>query len=138
MFILKKITFTVIAIVLLGTANAVAQRHGGRHHGGKVIVVKGSPFRPAKIVVWHPGWGPRHSFVRRWVFFPRYNFYWDNWRNMYVYRNGTVWVTNTNPPPTTVNVNIINEKHYELKENEDDVDDVYNNNESHTKDYKPE
>ena len=145
MYLIKKIIFTVIAVALLGTVKMFAQKgghghggHGGHHQGGKVMVVKASRWRPAKIVVWHPGWGPKRAFARRWVFFPRYNFYWDNWRNMYVYRNGTVWVNNSTPPPTVVNVNIDNEKHYELKENEDDVDEVYSNNDSHSKDYKPE
>ena len=145
MYFIKKMVFTLIAVALIGSVNLFAQKgghghggHGGIRHGGKVAVIKGSRFRPAKIVVWHPGWGPKRAFNRRWIFFPRYNFYWDNWRNVYVYRNGTVWVNNSTPPPTVVNVNIDNEKHYELKENEDDTDEVYSNNESHSKDYKPE
>jgi hypothetical protein len=37
-----------------------------------------------------------------------------------------------------VNINIDNEKHYELKEIEDDVDDVYQTNETHQTEYKAE
>lgn len=146
---LKKSCILLIAIILLSSINSIAQhgRHGGRgnnrvvvvknnRHGNRVVVK--SRFRPAKVIVYHPYWGLKRNFNRRWVYFPRYNFYWDNWRNAYVYRNGRVWITNTAPPPTIVNVNISNEKHYELKEDDDDVDDVYNTNEVHKTEYKPE
>ncbi|HRG01623.1 MAG TPA: hypothetical protein PKZ75_10925 [Bacteroidia bacterium] len=110
---------------------------GKQHPNGRVVVVK-SRYRPAKLVVFHPVWGPKRAFNRRWVFFPKHNFYWDNWRQMYVYRNGTVWVVNATPPPTVVNINIDNEKHYELKETDDDVDDVYQTNNVHQTEYKSE
>jgi hypothetical protein len=35
-------------------------------------------------------------------------------------------------------VTIENEKHYELKETDDDIDDVYSTNDNHQKEYKPE
>jgi hypothetical protein len=57
---------------------------------------------------------------------------------MYVYRSGNVWIYKLTPPPIVINVNIESEKHYELKETEDDVDDVYNTNDSHQTEYKPE
>ncbi len=141
-------TFKLIAIsfllVLLFANQSFAQRHGGgsRHHGNKVIVkthkggghkrvVVRSKYRPAKVVVYHPVWRPAYAYHRRWVYFPRYNFYYDNWRQGYYYKNSTVWVFNTTPPPTVVNVTLENEKNYELKEDEDDVDDIYQTNDNH-------
>jgi hypothetical protein len=108
---------------------------GNNRHGNKVVR---SIYRPNKIMVFHPRWGVKRNFNRRWVYFPRYNFYWDNWRNAYVYRNGTVWTSNATPPPVIVNIDINNEKHYELRENDDDVDDVYITNDIHQTEYKPE
>lgn len=150
---LKKKILIAISFLLLGTLGSFAQKgghggHGGGHHGhggkgmgphphGKVVVKK-SIYRPAKMVVYHPFWGPKRSFNHRWVYFPRYNFYWDNWRNHYVFWNGTVWMNNPSPPPTVVNINIDNEKHYELKEDQDDDDDIYKTNDSHKQEYKPE
>ncbi|MGZ4038517.1 MAG: hypothetical protein ACXVPQ_11860, partial [Bacteroidia bacterium] len=95
-----------------------------------------SPYRPARLVVYHPFWGPSYAFKRRWVFFPRYNIYWDNWRNQYVFLNNNIWVSQPQPPPVIVNVNLNNEKHYELKEKDDDVDDIYQSNNTHQSEYK--
>lgn len=111
---------------------AVKQRH--IRPGQRVVVV--SKYRPATVVVYHPYWGPKYNFHRRWIYFPRYNFYWDNWRQVYFYWDGVMWVNAATPPPVVVNVNIENEKHYELKDTEDDIDDVYNTNETHKSDFK--
>jgi hypothetical protein len=156
---LKKIVVVTLAFIMFATMNALAQKgghhggghHGGGHHGAKVmgphphgphpgakVIVKKSMYRPAKIVVWHPYWGPKYAFNHRWVFFPRYNFYWDNWRNHYVFWNGTIWVSNPSPPPAIVNININNEKHYEMKDSDDDDDDIYKTNDTHKTEYKPE
>ena len=143
---LKKIIPLVITLFLLGTGNLFSQKKGG-HHGGKgkghhhhpgKRVVKRSIYRPAKIVVYHPHWCAKRAYNRRWVYFPKYNFYWDNWRNHYVFMNGAVWVTNPSPPPTVVNITIENEKSVELKEDDDDTDDVYQSNDNHKTEYKPE
>ncbi|MEO6303554.1 MAG: hypothetical protein ABIP51_10300, partial [Bacteroidia bacterium] len=72
-----------------------------------------------------PHWRPNYAYNRRWVFFPKYNLYWDNWRNHYVYLNGVVWVSQPTPPPVIVNVNLADEPNQELSEDKDDVDDVY-------------
>ena len=143
------ICFVFFGTLLFNNSQCFAQK-GNRHHGNgktvihsnrhkhnKVVIVK-SRYRPAKIGYYHPYWRPKYSYNRRWIYFPRYNFYWDNWRQVYVYQNKTVWVVNTVPPPTIVNVNIESEKHYELKEQEDDLDDVYSTNETHKIEYKPE
>jgi hypothetical protein len=52
-----------------------------------------------------------------------------------VYYSGNVWVSQPTAPPVIVNVNLEKEKQYELKENEDDEDDVYKTNDSHKTDY---
>ena len=145
---IKKLFLITLGLVIMGTLGMSAQkagkRGGGRHghphahKGGKVVVVKRSPYRPKKVVVFHPLWGPKHHIHRRWVFFPKYNLYWDNWRNSYMFWNGTIWMVQTAPPPVVVNVNLEAEKHYELKESDEDVDDVYKNNDSHKQEYKPE
>jgi len=145
---LKKIIPVVITLFLLGSNNLAAQRRGGGGHGhghrsgyrhaGPKVIVKPSPFRPAKVVVYHPVWGPKYYIHRRWVYFPKYNIYWDNWRNHYVFWNGSVWFSQPSPPPVIVNVNLENEKHYELKDSDDDTDDVYKGNDTHKTEYKSE
>lgn len=149
--------YLIIASLLLFFATSIqAQRgHGGKghphgnghprkavvikqpHHPKKVVVVR-SKFRPHNVVVFHPYWGPAKVCHRRWVFFPAHNLYWDNWRNVYFFWNGTIWVSQPKPPAVVVNINLEKEKHYELKENEDDLDDVYKANDSHKTEYKPE
>lgn len=114
------------------------QGHAHRPGHGKVVVVKRSHYRPKKVVVFHPVWRPNYTYNRRWVFFPKYNLYWDNWRNHYVFWNGTVWLSQPTAPPVVVNVNLEKEKHYEMKETEDDKDDVYKGNDNHKSEYKPE
>lgn len=124
----------------LTTAELRAQHaHRGRHHRAKrVVVVKRSPYRPARVVVYHPHWRPAYTYHRRWVFFPRYNLYWDNWRNHYVFWNGTVWISQAAVPPVLVNVNLADQKTVELPENEEDEDDIYKSNETHKGNYKEE
>ena len=114
------------------TAKVVVKNN--RHHRNRVVVR--SPYRPAKIVVYHPHWRPNYEYHRRWVYFPRYNFYWDNWRQGYCYRSGAVWTFNATPPAMIVNVNLEKEPNYELKEDDDDIDDVYRTNETHIQEFK--
>jgi hypothetical protein len=45
---------------------------------------------------------------------------------------------NTTPPPVIININIDKEKQYELKEGDDDVDDVYQTNDDSSNEYKTE
>lgn len=90
-------------------------------------------WRPA---YYHPYWYPGYTFHRRWVYFPRYNFYWDNWHNTYVFWNGVAWISATTPPPVVVNVNLSKEKNYELSKSDDEVDDVYRSNSDHQTEYK--
>lgn len=109
-----------------------------RTHGNKRVVVKHSKYRPKTVVVFHPKWGPRNAYHNRWVFFPRFNFYWDNWRGMYVYRSNNIWISSINAPAVVVNINLESERQYELREDLDDNDDVYYNNEDHLRSYKQE
>jgi hypothetical protein len=60
--------------------------------------------------------------------------HWDNWRNIWVYRQNSVWLTNVVRPTYVVKVKLENEKSVELKENEDDIDDVYYSNETYLRD----
>ena len=112
--------------------NQRENRHQARgfHHGNRGVHMR-SQYRPNKARQYRPSWAHNRQYNRRWVYFPRYNFYWDNWREMYVYQNNNEWYVNTLPPPKTVNIYIENEKHYELDANEDDIDSIYKNNESH-------
>ncbi|MBA2611683.1 MAG: hypothetical protein H0U95_06925 [Bacteroidetes bacterium] len=141
---MRTIKYLIIIISLFVSTNFFAQKGRGHGHGGhrgrhgKVVVVKRSSYRPAKIVVYHPYWRPKYAYNRRWVYFPRYNFYWDNWRNHYVYYNNNVWVSQPTAPPVIVNVNLENEKSVELNETDDDVDDVYQNNSKHKEEIKPD
>lgn len=152
---LKKIIL-LVCIVTLTVTTGFSQRnhgHGDKKHarqkqGRTKVIVKNnrhpyrnrvvvrSAYRPAKIVVYHPHWRPNYGYHRRWVYFPHYNFYWDNWRQGYYYRNGAVWMFNTTPPPIIVNVNLDKETNYELKEDDDDVDDVYKTNDNHLQEFK--
>lgn len=110
-------------------------KHG---HNKKVVVVKRSHYHPHRVVVYHPHWRPAYSCQRRWVYFPNRNMYWDNWRNHYVFYNGTVWVSQANVPTTIVNINLEKERTVELKDTDDDIDDIYASNDQHKVDYKNE
>ncbi len=104
-------------------------------HRRHVVVYK-SAYRPRKVVVYHPVWRPAYSYNRRWIFFPKYNLYWDNWRNHYYFWNAGVWVSQPTPPPVIVNVNLEKEKSYELKDSDDDTDNIEKDNETHKTEYK--
>jgi hypothetical protein len=135
---LTSILRAILIVSLLTVSSKVAAQkkghnhhHGHKHRHGKKVVVKRSAYRPAKVVVFHPVWRPKYAYNRRWVFFPKYNLYWDNWRNHYVFLNGPIWVSQAAAPPIIVNVNLENENSKELKEEEDDIDDIYKDNSAH-------
>ncbi|MFN0047646.1 MAG: hypothetical protein ACKVOU_00835 [Cytophagales bacterium] len=139
-----KILLVIVLLGLIGFTNTYAQRtpkekRQDRHHrtvrNHHYHVRIRSQYRPARFRHYRPIWAHRQSFNRRWVYFPRYNFYWDNWRNMYYYQNNAVWYLNASPPPTVININIEEEKHYELDENDDDLDSIYKSNQSHSEQY---
>jgi hypothetical protein len=130
--IAKILTLTTVAFILASFA-ANAQNVVRVKPGHKTVVVKHKGSRAPKVVVYHPRWAPKKVYYRRWVYFPKYNFYWDNVREVYVYRNGNVWVTSAKVPAIVVNVDLSNEKQVELSEENDSVDEVYKNNEQHLK-----
>ncbi|MBA3682537.1 MAG: hypothetical protein H0W73_15435 [Bacteroidetes bacterium] len=136
-YILPLVIFLFISSDFFAQKGKGHGHHKGHRHG-KVVVVKRSSYRPAKVVVYHPHWRPKYAYNRRWVYFPRHNFYWDNWRNHYVYYNGGAWISQPTAPPIIVNVNLENEKNVELKEDDDDVDDVYQYNTKHKGEIKPD
>ncbi|MBK7818766.1 MAG: hypothetical protein IPJ60_15375 [Sphingobacteriaceae bacterium] len=126
----------LVLSLLIMSSKVAAQKKGHHHphkhrHAKKAVVVKRSAYRPTKVVVFHPVWRPKYAYHRRWVYFPKYNLYWDNWRNHYVFLNGPVWVSQAAAPPIIMNVNLENEKSKELKEEEDDTDDIYKDNSAH-------
>lgn len=122
----------VLVLCLAFGSELVAQHPHRRHRRAKrVVVVKRSPYRPAKVVVFHPHWRPAYAYHRRWVYFPRYNFYWDNWRNHYVFISSGTWVSQAAVPPFLVNVKLSEQASVELPEPEDDNDAVYEANDTH-------
>lgn len=116
---MRTIQLLIFALMLLGSS-AFAQ-----HRGGHERVVVRSTYRPASITVFHPVWHPHYDYHRRWVYFPRYRMYWDNWRNHYVYMNNGVWVSDPVAPGFVVNVDLSKADRRELEERYDDNDEVY-------------
>ncbi|QKG79324.1 hypothetical protein [Tenuifilum thalassicum] len=129
-----KISFFAMALVAFTAISAHAQSVVKVKPAKKVVVVKKTrPHRVKKVVVYHPRWAHKKVFHHRWVYFPRYNFYWDNVREVYVYKRGTVWVTSVKAPEVIVNADLENEKQVELSEDNDNVDEVYLKNDEHQK-----
>jgi hypothetical protein len=59
------------------------------------------------------------------VYFPKHRLYWDNWRNLYFYQNGTLWVSSPTVPAHLVHLKLENEKCKEMSEAEEDDDEIY-------------
>jgi hypothetical protein len=133
---MKYLRVTILIILAIFISEAVNAQHRGRYRGKRVVVVKRSRYRPKRLVAFRPAWHPRWTCQRRWVYFPKQNFYWDNWRNHYVFNSGTVWISQTNPPSSATNVNLAEEKFYELDESDDDNDDIAMANARHQEKYK--
>lgn len=134
-----KLGIITLLVFILQTNSSLAQKKGHHHHHAnkKVVVVHkdgGKAYRHRRHV-YHPHWGPNLAFHRRWVFFPRYNFYWDNRNNYYVYANNGVWINSPTPPPVVININLSNEKKYELDAPNDSINDVQKNNGTHIQSY---
>jgi len=127
----KLISVLLFAIFILASiinVSAQKRQHPNKHRTSakKVRVYKQSIYRPhRRVKVFHPHWNPIFSYQRRWVYFPRYNIYWDNWRNKYVYLNNNVWITQAAVPQIILNVNLEKEEHQELGEDKDDIDEIY-------------
>ena len=129
-----RISLLIILAVFI-SESSFAQRRD-RHRGKRVVVVKHSRFRPKRVVAFRPAWHPKWTCQRRWVYFPRHNFYWDNWRNHYVVYRGTGWVSQANTPTEVANVYLADEKFYELNEVDDDNDYIAMENTQHKEKFK--
>lgn len=53
-----------------------------------------------------PYWAPAHGYKHRYVFFPEYRCYYDNFSGKYIYRRGPIWVTSINLPTFMFNVSL--------------------------------
>lgn len=80
----------------------------------------GQPFRH-----YRPYWADDYDFVRRWIFFPRLNIYWDNYSNAFVYMHNNRWRISTRLPGLYFNVDLLNEPLFEVEENYDSEDGYY-------------
>lgn len=115
-----------------GGGKAQPIRVGRSPHPGKHLGVgHKSHYRPAIITVYHPVWGPQFAYNRRWVYFPQRNLYWDNWRGHYVFWNGAIWISQPAPPAGIIVIDLHKERKKELKEQDDDIDDIYKGNKEH-------
>jgi len=137
---LKRTSFISLIILFIGLTNAVAQNKvvvvKEKHPKNKVVVVKSKKHRVGKAKVYRPRWALRASFKHRWVYFPRHNFYWDNFRNVYVIRTGTVWVTSENAPKEVETVDLSKEECIELNEENDTQETIQDRNDEHQTEYK--
>ncbi len=139
---MKLITKTLGIALLLGlfaSSNAYSQKmarvKSSPHH--KTVVVKNQNGKVNKVV-YRPHWAPKRSYYHRWVYFPRHNFYWDNVRSVYVYRNGVKWVAVATLPSVYAKINLEKEKCVELTDVDDSTETVYDKNEQHIKELKVE
>jgi hypothetical protein len=127
-----------LSLALLAVASS-AQKGVEKHPKGKVVVVnkkRHHSFR--RGVVYHPVWAPKSVYRHRWVFFPRYNFYWDNLHNVYVVETGSIWVVTEKRPNEIEGIDLLKEKSVELGEESDSVDTIQEMNLDHQKQYKVE
>lgn len=114
------------------------KEHGNPHRGdyyhdngyGRDRVVEVYDEHP-RCRHYHPRWCPHHDFERRWVYFPRYNMYWDNYREVYVYNSYGRWITNPEPPRIALNINLSSERFVELGIDLDARNDVFELNSRH-------
>ena len=93
-----------------------------RHHRQ---VAKRSNHHPTTIVAYHPGWAPHKTINRRWVYFPKHNLYWDNWRNLYFYKNGAKWVSSSTLPAHLKSSKLDEEEFIELDQENEEDDEIY-------------
>ena len=128
------VLFTMIFLLAAFSSNAQKVVVEKRHHNKVVKVCKGHKHY-RKGVVYHPVWSPRIAYTHRWVFFPRYNFYWDNWNEVYIVRNETIWVSSKILPKEVENLDLQKENKVELGEENDDLDTIQEKNSDHRVQY---
>lgn len=110
------------------------QGHGNEHAKSVVYVKESHHPAPAshgyyhqKVKVYHPCWSKTRVYNTRWVYCPRYNFYWDNYNNMYLYISNGNWVRSYGPPGY---YNLPGQRYYEIRDC-DGIDYIQNRNEIH-------
>jgi hypothetical protein len=136
---IKKSSILSLIILLVALTNALAQNKvvvKEKQPRNKVVVVKNKNHHIRKARVYHPHWAPRAGYMHRWIYFPRHNFYWDNFRNVYLIRTGTVWVISKTTPKEIEKVELSKEKKVELGEENDSLDSIEVKNDDHQKIYK--
>ena len=85
-----------------------------------------SDYRDSRdVVLYRPIWAPDYVFVRRFIFFPRLNLYWDNYSNAFVYLRGSRWISSIRLPGMYVNINLGTEPMFEVEEDYDSEDGFY-------------
>jgi hypothetical protein len=140
MNLLKRLsTLTVCLVFTILTAQTTFAQHHKKghphphHHPHKPHKPHPrSKYHPAKVVVYAPVWAHHKKYNRRWVYFPKHKCYWDNWRNVYVYKVDGNWTTSPNKPKTIEAVNLEDEA-VELNDVEDDDDEIYKSLENEEK-----
>jgi len=137
---LKKIATLLMIGFMLSSLDGFSQNKvvvvREKHANRKVVVTKKRHGLFSKRVTYHPVWAPKVSFTNRWVYFPRFNFYWDNYLNVYVIRAGSVWVTTATAPMEVKKVDLSNEKMVELSQENDSQESIQNKNDEHRIVYK--
>jgi len=101
-----------------------------QHCRSEVVAVRKGP-KSSMSRHYRPKWHPRHQFERRWVYFPRYNMYWDNYREVYVYSHYGRWVAYPEPPRIAINADLTSERFFELGVELDTRNDVFSLNARH-------
>lgn len=137
MKIYLKLLIIVAFILTLGNVNVYSQGDAKNkvNPSYETIVVK-KHNRWVKRVAYHPSWDPTRVYYHRWVYFPKHNFYWDNKRQVYVYRDGVRWLMAPTLPAMYVNVTLEKEKCVELTQVDDYTEKVYDKNDEHRKTFK--
>jgi hypothetical protein len=74
---------------------------------------------------YRPFWSDDYMFVRRWVFFPRLNIYWDNYSNVFVYFHRHKWRVSASLPRFYFSIDLLNEPMFEVEEDYDSEDGYY-------------
>jgi len=64
----------------------------------------------------HPNWAPEQGYRHetRHIYFPDYNFYYDNQRSVYIFFNNGKWRVNSNLPVIYSRINLRNASQVEL------------------------
>jgi len=75
---------------------------------------------------YRPYWAVDYSFVRRWIFFPRLNMYWDNYSNVFVYMSHNNWRVSSRLPFAYFNIDLLSEPLFEVEEDYNSEDGYYN------------